>query len=95
MKHIAIALVIQAVLAQFMGWWAAGVASVAVFVSREVTQAEYRWIEHFGHGFRVNMPWHTPYTDRRAWTRKGVTDFVYPAIACSLAALAAQLISKV
>jgi len=31
-------------------------AAIAWAVAREVTQAEYRWIERFGGGLRANMP---------------------------------------
>ena len=32
-------------------------AGCTFFIAREHTQAEYRWIEMFGHGKRMNMPW--------------------------------------
>ncbi|HEY0269621.1 MAG TPA: hypothetical protein VGC10_01360 [Sphingomonas sp.] len=36
----------------WIGCWAGS----AVCVMREVTQAEYRWIDAYGHGLRANMP---------------------------------------
>lgn len=67
-EHIVLALLIQAAIGTGTGnWWAgAGVAS-AYFLGRELAQAEYRWIEHFGQGLRANMPWWGPF-DRRVWT---------------------------
>ena len=55
--------IILAVLTQLAGRglfrsWAAGAAAACAWaVSREITQAEYRWIEHYGGGLRANMPW--------------------------------------
>ncbi|MCW3796363.1 hypothetical protein OMW55_00875 [Sphingomonas sp. BN140010] len=37
--------------------WAGACAAIAWAIAREVTQAEYRWIERFGGGLRANMPW--------------------------------------
>ncbi|MBM7405697.1 MULTISPECIES: hypothetical protein [Sphingomonas] len=67
-EHILVALLVQSAVGLFSGnWWAgAGVAST-YFISRELAQAEYRWIEQFGHGLRSNMPWWGPF-DRRVWT---------------------------
>ena len=57
-QHIAVALLTQAAVALPLRSWAAGaVAASAWAISREVTQAEYRWIEQFGAGRRANMPW--------------------------------------
>jgi hypothetical protein len=37
---------------------AAGAAAACAWaISREITQAEYRWIEAYGAGLRANMPW--------------------------------------
>ena len=56
--HILLAIVIQLMIRFILGSWSAGAAAaIAWFVSREITQAEYRWIEHFGAGHRANMPW--------------------------------------
>lgn len=68
LQHIFMALVVQMVVGRLTdNWWAgAGLAS-AYFIGREFAQAEYRWIEHFGHGLRANMPWWGPF-DRRVWT---------------------------
>jgi hypothetical protein len=36
--------------------WVGCFAAAAVCIMREITQAEYRWIEQFGGGHRANMP---------------------------------------
>jgi hypothetical protein len=57
-EHILLAIVIQLIIWTILRNWGAGAAAaIAWFVSREITQAEYRWIEHFGGGLRANMPW--------------------------------------
>jgi len=56
--HVALALLIQAAVARLSRSWLAGALAAAAWaVSREITQAEYRWIEHHGAGLRANMPW--------------------------------------
>ena len=51
----------------FTGNWAYGaIAGCTFFIAREHTRAEYRWIEMFGHGKRINMPWWGGF-DPRAW----------------------------
>ena len=32
--------------------------AVVFFLGREITQAEYKWIERYGFGKRANMPWY-------------------------------------
>ncbi|MFQ3389662.1 hypothetical protein [Escherichia coli] len=53
------------------------------FISREHTQAEYRWIEMFGHGKRMNMPWWGGF-DPRVWDVGSLLDFSFPIIGCLL-----------
>ena len=66
--------VLVALLIMLLGWallrnWHAGAfAASAWAVSREITQAEYRWIERFGEGLRANMPWWGGF-DPRIWTK--------------------------
>ena len=56
--HIVLAIVIQLIIRLILGSWSAGAAAaIGWFASREITQGEYRWIEHFGAGHRANMPW--------------------------------------
>ena len=56
--HIVLALLIQLMIRAILrSWWAGAAASIAWTVSREITQGEYRWIEHYGGHLRANMPW--------------------------------------
>ncbi|WP_223276416.1 hypothetical protein [Sphingomonas daechungensis] len=57
-EHILLAILIQLLVRFISGsWWAGAAAACAWFISREIAQAEYRWIEYFGSGLRANMPW--------------------------------------
>lgn len=80
--HIIGALVVQGIIGAATGnWWAGAAFGAAFFVGREVTQAEYRWIETFGQGRRANMPWWGPF-DRRVWTKADQwMDWVAPVLA--------------
>ena len=56
--HILLAVAIQVAFAVALRSWSAGAAAACCWaIAREITQAEYRWIEQFGHGLRANMPW--------------------------------------
>jgi hypothetical protein len=47
---------------------AGAVAASAWAISREITQAEYRWIELYGNHRRANMPWWGG-LDMRVWQK--------------------------
>lgn len=65
--HTVLALALQTAFARLCRSWLAGaLAASAWFISREITQAEYRWIEAFGGGLRRNMPWWGGF-DYRVW----------------------------
>lgn len=86
-EHIILALAVQALVGRFTGnWWAGAALASAYFLGREVTQAEYRWIELYGHGLRANMPWWAPF-DLRVWRRLDQwIDWIGPVVAtCALA----------
>jgi hypothetical protein len=69
LEHIAIAILIQVPVALALRNWAAGTAAACAWsLSRELTQAEYRWIEHYGSGLRANMPWWGGF-DPRVWQK--------------------------
>ena len=69
LAHIFLALVIQVAVARLSRSWFAGAAAAgALAISREITQAEYRWIEQFGGHLRANMPWWGG-LDPRVWQR--------------------------
>jgi len=89
-EHIALAVLIQVPVALLLRSWAAGtVAACAWSLSRELTQAEYRWIEQFGGGLRANMPWWGG-LDLRVWQRLDPwLDWLVP----SLAAVAIAVIA--
>ena len=56
--HVAIAVALQfLVVLAFRSWGAGAAAGCSWSISREITQGEYRWIEHLGGGTRANMPW--------------------------------------
>ena len=56
--HLALALALQLfVVAATRSWWGGAFTAAAWAIAREMTQAEYRWIEHHGGGLRANMPW--------------------------------------
>ena len=57
-SHILLAVLIQSIFAGLSRSWLVGAGAAAAWtISREITQAEYRWIERFGDGLRANMPW--------------------------------------
>lgn len=87
LAHPVIALVIQAVLGVISGdWWVGAAAGSFYFVGREYAQAEYRNIEENYDGQRKNMPYFGGF-EPRAWTLKGLTDFIYPSVAVTVMAL--------
>lgn len=87
LHHPAIALVLQAVLGVISGdWWLGAAAGAFYFVGREYAQAEYRNIEENYGGQRKNMPYFGG-LERRAWTLKGLTDFIFPSAAVTVVAL--------
>ena len=81
LAHPVIALFLQAVIGLVSGdWWVGAAAGAFYFVGREYAQAEYRNIEHNYGGFRRNMPYFGG-LEPRAWTLKGLLDFILPSIA--------------
>ena len=87
LAHPVIALVLQAILGVISGdWWLGAAAGAFYFVGREYAQAEYRNIEENYGGKRANMPYFGG-LEPRAWTRKGLTDFIFPSVAVTVVAL--------
>ena len=80
--HIGIALAIQLAVTKGLrtSWWAGAAAATAWALSREITQAEYRWIEHLGSDRRANMPWWAA-LDRRVWHSDAMLDWLIPSMA--------------
>lgn len=90
--HSLIALAIQSVIALASGnWWTGAAAGASYFWGREYAQAESRNIEHNYGGRRANMPFWGG-LEARAWTLKGILDFVLPTLAVSAVALLADRI---
>ncbi len=57
LNHTLISLVIQGVIwALTRDLWLGAAASSFLWIGREHTQAEYRWIEKYGDGMRKNLP---------------------------------------
>ena len=56
--HILLALAIMVITRWLSRSWIGGAAAASAWaIVREITQAEYRWIESYGAGRRANMPW--------------------------------------
>jgi hypothetical protein len=89
--HILLALLIQLTIRGILRSWSAGAAAaIAWAVSREITQAEYRWIEHYGGGVRANMPWWGGF-DGRVWQYADPwLDWIVPSVAVVAVALVAR-----
>jgi len=94
LTHSLIALAIQSVIALVSGdWWTGAAAGASYFWGREYAQAEYRNIEHNYGGRRANMPFWGG-LEARAWTLKGILDFVLPTVAVTALALLADRINQ-
>jgi hypothetical protein len=94
LTHSLIALAIQSVIALVSGdWWTGAAAGASYFWGREYAQAEYRNIEHNYGGRRANMPFWGG-LEARAWTLKGILDFVLPTVSVTALALLADRINQ-
>ena len=83
MIHAAIAATLQILLGLLLGnWWLGGLLACAWWMAREHSQAEYRWIESYGGGLRVRMPWWGGF-DLRAWNWPSALDLLVPAVVCA------------
>lgn len=92
LEHIAIALLIQIAAVLVVRDWFAGAAVASAWtISRELTQAEYRWIELYGGGLRANMPWWGG-LDSRVWHFDALLDWVLPCAVVIAAAMAARVL---
>jgi len=66
LEHTIIALLITVLFIYIKHSLEGFIIVTVMFITREQTQAEYRWIEKFGEGKRKNMPWWGP-LDYRVW----------------------------
>lgn len=91
--HLALALLLQLLAVRLCGSWVAGALVASAWaISREVTQAEYRWIELYGSGLRANMPWWGG-LDPRVWQRLDPwLDWILPTLLACAVALAGRAI---
>ena len=79
MTHTAVTLVAALFSWYVFGYDAAGLIIAAVYIGREHAQAEYRWINTYGRGFRRNMPWWGGF-DHKVWNLKSLLDWFLPLI---------------
>ena len=94
--HIIPALLVQSAVTLTLRSLPAGAAAACIWsVSREITQAEYRWIEHYGGGLRANMPWWGG-LDYRVWQKADPwLDWILPSLlAVAIAAIAKRPADK-
>ena len=93
--HIILAVLIVALVALLSRSWAAGALTACAWsVSRELAQAEYRWIEAFGDGRRANMPWWGG-LDPQVWQKLDPwLDWLAPSFAAVAVACAAKWIAS-
>ena len=76
--HPAMAVGLQVLLGIITGSFTIGAfAGAAMFIGRELAQAEYRWIERYGSGRRANMPWYGS-VDPKVWNRHSLLGLVLP-----------------
>lgn len=78
-EHMIIAAIITLVGFLIGDIYAGAAAASMGFMFREITQAEYRWIEKYGNGIRANMPWYAPFTPR-CWDIHSIIGMVAPTI---------------
>ena len=80
--HAVCAMTIQMLIGTLTGNWIYGaIIGCTFFIAREHTQAEYRWIEQYGKGKRINMPWWGGF-NFRVWNIDSLLDFVIPILCC-------------
>ena len=85
MIHALLALVTCAIVILIGLNWTACFWPAAFYFGREVTQAEYRYIQSHG-GKRDKCPWYCGLIPS-AWTTKSVLDCVLPWVVCIIGAI--------
>jgi hypothetical protein len=93
--HLVLATLMQLFVVWLCANWLAGALVASAWaISREITQAEYRWIELFGGGLRAKVPWWGG-LDPRVWqTPDPWFDWLLPALLVATLALIAQRRSR-
>lgn len=85
--HLVLGLALQAIVGLLgRGWWTGALVATTYFMSREIAQAEYRWIERYGDRRRANMPWWGPFDPRVWWCADAWLDWIVPCAATVLVA---------
>jgi hypothetical protein len=81
LSHLVLAILLQLVTVAICRDWRAGALVASCWaIAREITQAEYRWIELYGAGLRANMPWWGG-LDWRVWQKVDPwLDWILPTI---------------
>ncbi len=94
--HVILAILILVPIALLTRSWAAGAAAASAWsLSREITQAEYRWIEQYGSGLRANMPWWGG-LDPSVWQKVDPwLDWIVPVVVAVLIAILASARGRV
>lgn len=82
--HALVAVAIQVALSFWIGWIGGGVAGMAFYLGREITQHEYK-----GGSWDKDLPWHYGITHH--WTLDSVLDLAAPAIAVTGVAVVAGM----
>ena len=89
--HTALTVATQVAVGLASGDWASGgILMSGFYISREVTQAEYRWIEAYGSGLRANMPWWGRF-DARVWKPTDLLDWILPCVAAGAVAVVSKI----
>ncbi len=73
------------------GLWLGAFCAIAVCITREITQREYQWIEHFGGGLRRNMPTFAGYRFWE-WNRHSKRETIAAALLVVAVAAGASLV---
>ncbi|WKD30244.1 hypothetical protein NDQ72_09980 [Halomonas sp. KG2] len=94
LEHVFIALLIQMALLPFANARVTGTIAVALLLGREIAQHEYRLAVQRGWEWGQTLPVGIFEGVWRGWTLDSVLDVVLPALACTVAAIAINLIAK-
>jgi len=89
-SHAALALALMVLIGWPTGnWWAGAAFGAALFVGREHTQAEYRFIEaNGGERYKAPQPTELLCLQTRYWSRDSLLDVVLPVVAVLVVASA-------
>ncbi|MGQ0335722.1 hypothetical protein [Halomonas elongata] len=86
LAHAVVAVIIQLLLGQLIGYTAAGAVAVAFYTSREITQHEYKLGIHRGWVWGEKLPIKPWEPLVKGWSRDSALDVMAPAIGCAAVA---------